>query len=143
MNNSPSGFLSLEDFINVLNSMNQNDLVRQFYFFLKVFGNIGKKYLSYKDVLQISLISIKRLAKIRKTKQDEKVIRDLGNFFANYLFKICEANLKDGIEIKKLKELLNTQGEKLEYLKLFLLFNDEKHKDKILKVLKEFKHTVK
>ena len=143
MNNSPSGFLSLEDFINVLNSMNQNDLVRQFYFFLKVFGNIGKKYLSYKDVLQISLISIKRLAKIRKTKQDEKVIRDLGNFFANYLFKICEANLKDGIEIKKLRELLNTQGEKLEYLKLFLLFNDEKHKDKILKVLKEFKHTIK
>ena len=119
--------------------MNQNDLASQFYFFLKIFGNIGKKFLTYEDVLQISLVSIKRLARTRKTKKDEKIIRDLGNFFANYLFKICEANLNVGIEINKLKELLNSQGEKVEYLKLFLLFDDEKHKDKILKTLKEFR----
>ena len=139
INNSPNGFLSLEDFIEALNSLNQNDLKRQFCFFLKVFGNIGKKYLSYKEVLQISLISIKRLAKNNKTKQDDTIMRDLGYFFANYLFKICEANIKDGIEIDRLRVLLDSQGEKLEYLKLFLLFDDDNHKNEIMKTLKEFK----
>ena len=139
INNSPNGFLSLEDFIEALNSLNQNDLKRQFCFFLKVFGNIGKKFLSYKEVLQISLISIKRLAKNNKTKQDDTIIRDLGYFFANYLFKICEANINNGIEIDKLRVLLDSQGEKLEYLKLFLLFDDDNHKNEIMKTLKEFK----
>ena len=139
INNSPSGFLSLEDFIEALNSMNQKDLINQFYFFLKIFGNIGKKHLSYNEVLQISIISIKRLAKNQKSKEDEKIIRDLGNFFANFLFKICEAKTEDGIKIEKLKEMLNSQGEKLEYLKLFLLFDDDNHRDRIIKTLKEFK----
>ena len=139
INNSPNGFLSLEDFIDALNCINQNDISNQFYFFLKIFGSSGKKFLSYEEVLKISLISIKRLVKNKKTKEDGKIIRDLGNFFANYLFKICEAKLDDGIEIDKLKKMLNSQGEKLEYLKLFFLIDDDRHKGEIIKVLKEFK----
>ena len=140
INNSPNGFLSLGDFMEVLNSINQNDIIYQFNFFLKVFGNFGKKYLSYKDVLQISIISIKRLARNNKTKENGKIIKDLGHFFANYLFKICEANINDGIEIDKLRVLLNSKDEKIEYLKLFLLFDDDKHKDKIIQTIKEFKN---
>ena len=139
INNSPSGFLSLEDFIESLNSLNQKDLVRQFYFFLKVFGKIGKKFLTYDEVLKISLISIKRLAKNQNTKEDEKIIKDLSNYFANYLFKICDANINDGIEIEKLRNMLNSQGEILEYLKLFLLFDDDKNKEEIINALNEFK----
>ena len=139
INNSPSGFLSLEDFIESLNSLNQKDLVRQFYFFLRVFGKIGKKILTYDEVLHISLISIKRLAKNQNTKEDEKIIKDLSYFFANYIFKICDANINDGIEIENLRNMLNSQGEKLEYLKLFLLFDDDKHKNEIIKTLNEFK----
>lgn len=139
INNSPSGFLSLDDYIQALNDINQNDIVRQFYFFLKVFGNLGKKYLSFNDILQISLISIKRLARNNNTTKDEEVIRDLGYFFANYIFKICEANINEGIEIIKLKELLNSKGEKIEYLKLLLLFSEEENKTELVKTLKEFK----
>ena len=139
MNNSSTSFLSLGDYIQALNDMNQNDLVRQFNFFLKVFGNIGKKYLSYNDIYEISLIAIKRLVHNKQITKDIEIIKDLGSFFANYIFKLCEANVKEGIEIAKLRGLLNSQGEKLEYLKLLLIFIDEKKKNTFMKTLDEFR----
>ena len=143
MNNSPTSFLSLGDYIQALNDMNQKDLVRQFYFFLKVFGNLGKKYLSYNDIYEISLIAIKRLVNNKLITKDTEIIRDLGSFFANYIFKLCEANVNEGIEIAKLRELLNSQGEKLEYLKLLLIFINEEKSNAFMKTLEEFKQNIK
>jgi hypothetical protein len=127
INDSPSGILSLEDYIEAINSINQKDLIHQFNLFTKIFLNKDKKILFYKDVLDISIISIKRIVKKNDTNGDQTIIKDLAKFLVNFIFKICNADVNEGIEVKKLKKMLNLiKGENLDYLKMFLCFRDEK-----------------
>ena len=127
INDSPSGILSLEDYIEALNCINQKDVIHQFNLFAKIFLNKDKKILSYKEALDISLISIKRIVKKNDTNGDKKIIKDLAKFLAKYIFKLCNADVNKGIEVNKLKIMLNSiEGENLDYLKMFLCFRDEK-----------------
>jgi len=127
INDSPSGILSLEDYIEALNCINQKDAFHQFNLFKKIFLNKDKKILSYKDVMDISLISIKRIVKKNDTNGDKKIIKDLAKFLVNYIFKISNADVNKGIEVNKLKIMLNSiGGENLDYLKMFLCFREEK-----------------
>lgn len=127
INDSPSGILSLEDYIEAMNSINQRDSIHQFNFFTKIFLNKDKKILSYKDVLDISIISIKRIVKKNDTNGDQKIIKDLAKFLVKFIFKICNEDVNGGIEVKKLKKILNSiKGENLDYLKMFLCFKEEK-----------------
>ena len=127
INDSPSGILSLEDYIEALNCINQKDSIHQFNLFTKIFLNKDKKILYYKDVLDIAIISIKRIVKRNDTNHDQNIIKDLAKFLANYIFKICNVDVNKGIEVNRLKIMLNSiEGENLDYLKMFLCFRDEK-----------------
>ena len=127
INDSPSGILSLEDYIEAMNCLNQKDIIHQFNFFKKIFLNKDKKILSYKDIMDISMVSIKRIVKKNDINGDHKIINDLAKFLVNYIFKICNTNSNKGIEVCKLKQMLNSiEGENLDYLKMFLCFRDEK-----------------
>ena len=129
INTGSSGMLSMEDFIDALNNLNRNDLMDQFEFFLKVFHAKNKKYLSYNEILQISSISIKRLIKNNENGDIENITKDLSDFFASFIFRICNCKQTEGLEINKFKEMLLNDKENIEYLKLFLCsFGDGKTK---------------
>ena len=130
INSGASGILSLEDYVDALNTLNRNDLMDQFEFFLKVFDAKDKKYLSYSEILQISNISIKRLIKSKDDEDKENLTQDLSEFFASFIFRICSCKPTEGLEIKKFRELLLNDKKNMEYLKLFLCsFGEEKTKN--------------
>ena len=132
INSGTSGVLSLEDYVDALNTMNRNDLGDQFEFFLRVFQAKDKEYLSYNDIFTISKISIKRLLKNKEEADVEEIVRELGEYFTNYLIEISNSDKMKGINVGKLKELLLHDSKHLEYLKIFLCtFADEKKKKEI------------
>ena len=130
INSGTSGVLSLEDYVDALNIMNSNDILDQIEFFMRVFNSKEKEYFTFEDILEICKISIKRLIKNKNSEETEKVVLDLGNFLAEYIFKICEADKKNGVKVSKLKDILINDKKNIEYLKLFMCsFGDDKNKN--------------
>ena len=131
INSGTSGVLSLEDYVDALNTMNRDDLGDQFEFFLRVFQAKNKEYLSYDDIFTISKISIKRLLRNKDENDVEEIVRELGEYFTNYLIDISHSDKTKGINVEKLKELLLHDTQHLEYLKIFLctFANEKKKKD--------------
>ena len=129
INSGTSGILSLEDYVDALNTMNRNDLVDQIEFFLKIFNEKNKEFFNFEDILQICKISIKRLIKNKKNSDTETVVDDLGNYLAEFIFKVCEKKKDEGVTIDKLKDVLMNDKKNVEYLKLFMCsFGDERIK---------------
>ena len=74
--------------------------------FLKVFNLKDKKKFLYNDVKDISKMAIKRLIKGNKNSSEAKdVILELSEFFARFMFEICNKNIKDGLTVDDLKKL--------------------------------------
>ena len=134
INNGTSGILTLEDYVDGLTTINKDVLIDQINFFLKVFNGKDKKYFNYKDIFDISKMSIKRLIKIKNKFIIETVSEDLGGYLADLIFKICDSKKEKGIKITKLKEVLQNDKEHKEFLELFMcFFGDHKYYKKILK----------
>ena len=134
INSGTSGVLSLEDYVEALTIMNSKDILDQIDFFMKIFNSKDKKCFNYEDILEICKISIKRLIKGKNNEETDNIVLELGHFLAEYIFKICEVDIKDGININTLKDILINDKKNIEYLKLFMCSFGE---DKINKEKKE------
>ena len=122
----------MEDYVDGLIALNRDVLTDQIEFFLKVFNSKNKTYFNYKEIFDISKLSIKRLIKIKNKYVVETVSDDLGGYLADFIFKLCDSKPEKGIEIKKLKDVLENDKEHGEFLKLFMcFFGDNKYEDKI------------
>ena len=148
INNGTSGILSLEDYVDGLIALNRQVLTDQIEFFLKVFNSKDKTYFNYKEIFDISKLSIKRLIKIKNQFLVNKISDDLGGFLADFIFKICDSKPEKGIEIKKLKDVLEHDKEHKDFLKLFMcFFGDNKFENNTIldekKFLKKFKEKVR
>ena len=129
INSGTSGVLSLEDYVDALTIMNSNDILDQIEFFMRIFNSKDKDTFNYEDILGICKISIKRLIKGKNNEETENVVLELGNFLAEYIFKICESDRESGVKISKLKDILMNDKKNIEYLKLFMCsFGDDKIK---------------
>ena len=129
INSGTSGVLSLEDYVDALTTMNSNDILDQIEFFMRVFNSKDKDVFNYKDILEICKISIKRLIRSKNNEETENVVLELGNYLAEYIFKICESDKNVGVKIDKLKNILMNDTKNIEYLRLFMCsFGDEKIK---------------
>ena len=120
INSGTSGILSLEDYVDALNTMNRNNIIDQIEFFLKIFNSKDKENFTYEDILEICKISIKRLIKNRDNSDVNDIVEDLGSYLTEFIFKVCGNEPKDGITIKKLKNVLMNDKKNIEYLKLFM-----------------------
>ena len=129
INSGTSGVLSLEDYVDALTIMNSNDILDQIEFFMKIFNSKDKEIFTYKDIMEISKISIKRLIKGKNNQETENVITELGDYLAEFIFNICHCDKNEGVKISKLKDVLMNDKNNIEYLKLFMCsFGDAKIK---------------
>ena len=132
INTGTSGILSLEDYVDGLMALNRDVLTDQIEFFLKVFNTKDKKYFNYKEIFNISKLSIKRLIKIKNKVEVETVSDDLGGYLADFIFRICNSKKEKGIEIEKLKNVLKNDKDNGKFLKLFMcFFGDNKYENKV------------
>ncbi len=138
----------MEDYVDGLIALNRDVLTEQIEFFLKVFNSKDKTYFNYKEILDISKLSIKRLIKIENKFVVDAVSEDLGGYLADFIFKLCDSKKEKGIKIKKLKDVLKNDKENGEFLKLFMcFFGDNKFENNTIldekKFLKKFKEKVR
>jgi hypothetical protein len=144
INNGTSGILSLEDYVDGLIALNRDVLTEQIEFFLKVFNSKDKTYFNYKEILDISKLSIKRLIKIENKFVVDAVSEDLGGYLADFIFKLCDSKKEKGIKIKKLKDVLKNDKENGEFLKLFMcFFGDNKYESKVKNIMNDKKYIKK
>ena len=143
INTGTSGILSLEDYVDGLIALNSNILTEQIEFFIKIFNSRGKTYFNYKEIFDISKMSIKRLIKIKNKLLVDTVSEDLGGYLADFIFNICESKREKGIEIKKLKDVLENDKEHGEFLKLFMCFFGDKKFEKNLNKIDRRKYEKK
>ena len=148
INNSTSGILSLEDYVDGLIALNREVLTEQIEFFLKVFNSKGKTFYTYQEIFDISKLSIKRLIKVKSKFLVDTISDDLGGYLAHFMFNICDSKPENGIEIKKLKDVMENDKEHKEFLKLFMCFFGETHLgNKVIldekKFLKHYKEKVR
>ena len=120
INTGTLDILSLEDYVDGLIALNRDDLLDQIEFFLKVFNSKNKRYFNYKEIFEISKLSIKRLLKIKNKIEIDMVSDDLGEYLAHFIFQICNSKPDNGIEISKLKSVLANDINNEEFLKLFM-----------------------
>ena len=125
INNNTSGILSLEDYVDGLIALNREVLHEQIEFFLKVFNSKEKTFFTFQEIFDISKLSIKRLIKVKSKFLIETISDDLGGYLANFMFNICDSKPENGIEIKKLKDVMENDKEHKEFLKLFMCFFGE------------------
>ena len=129
INSGTSGILSLEDYVDALTIMTSNDILDQIEFFIRDFNSKDKEFFNYEDILKICKISIKRLINGKFNEEIERVVSELGNYLAEYIFKICESDKNVGVNIDKLKNILMYDTKNIEFLKLFMCsFGDTKIK---------------
>ena len=148
INNSTSGILSLEDYVDGLIALNREVLTEQIEFFLKVFNSKEKTFYTYQEIFDISKLSIKRLIKVKSKFLVDTISDDLGGYLAHFMFNICDSKPENGIEIKKLKDVMENDKEHKEFLKLFMCFFGETHLgNKVIldekKFLKHYKEKVR
>ena len=138
INMGPTGILSLEDYVDGLIALNRDVLTDQIEFFLKVFNSRDKTHFNYKEIFDISKLSIKRLIKIKNKFVVDTVSDDLGGYLADFIFKICDSKKEKGIEIKKLKNVLENDKENGEFIKLFMcFFGDNKIETKVKNIIEK------
>lgn len=112
--------LSLEDFVDAMTILNRRELKDQMDFFLKVFDTSNKGKFSFTEVETICKMSIKRLIKnYKNTPADVDIVNDIASFFAEYLYRICSCDVRKGLPIVKLKNLIRSDSKELEYLEVF------------------------
>ena len=120
INTGISGMLNLEDFVDALTILNRRELKDQMEFFLNVFDSKNKGEFTFEEVETISKMSIKRLIKnYKNTPADIDIVKEIATFFAEYIYRICDCNIKKGLPITKLKNIIESNSKELEYLEVF------------------------
>lgn len=120
INTGISGMLGLEDFVDALTILNRRELKDQMEFFLNVFDSKNKGEFTFEEVKTISKMSIKRLIKnYKNTPADIDIVKEIATFFAEYIYRICGCNIKKGLPIIKLKNIIESNSKELEYLEVF------------------------
>lgn len=120
INTSFSGMLNLEDFIGAMTILNRRELKDQIEFFLNVFDTNNKGEFSLEEVKTICKMSIKRLIKnFKNSEADIEVLKELSQFFAEYIYKKCGCDIRGNLSIDKLRHLIDSNSKELEYLEVF------------------------
>ena len=73
--------------------------------FFKIIDTDGNGLLSYDEVLELSLMSLKRNIK-GEDKNSEEVINELAKYFADLIFKLVDVDKDDEIPLPKIKEVI-------------------------------------
>ena len=121
INKSESGFMTLDEFLEGMTLMNKEEFREQIEFFISVFDQCGKGYFTFKDVKDISRISLKRLMRDNGDNVKEKeLLNELGDYFAMFIYDLVEIKYEDKLTAEQLRQAVHTNNfEKLEYIKTF------------------------
>jgi hypothetical protein len=118
INDRKGPYLSLEEFMKGMSIIRSNNIADKIDMFFKIIDNDGNGLLSFDEVYEISLMSLKRTVK-SENENSMEVIQELAEFFATLIFKLVDVDIDDEIPLPKVKEKIIGGGEEAEYLEMF------------------------
>ena len=127
INKSNSSVLNIEDFIKGMYFIQNSEITEKLELFLKSLDISGKGEINFKEAIEISKESI--LRNLVVDNQDNYVLNELSNFFANFIFKLVGVEKDKCIKISDLKQAIiegNNENNEVEYLEMFCGANKTK-----------------
>lgn len=104
-NTKTTGFLSLEEYLKGMNKIRSNNMEEKIDIFFKIIDNDGNGMLSFDEVYDVSLMSLKRNM-IGESKDKNEVVEELAKYFANLIFKLVNVDIDSEIPLEKIKEVI-------------------------------------
>ena len=104
INERKNNFLSWNEFLKGMITIKSDSITDKIDMFFKIIDTDGNGLLSYAEVLELSLMSLKRNIK-RDDKSSEEVIDELAKYFADLIFKLVGVDIDDEIPLPKIKEV--------------------------------------
>lgn len=137
INEKNSNFLSWEEFLKGMITIKSESISDKIDMFFKIIDTDGNGLLSYEEVLELSLMSLKRNIK-GQDKASEDIINELARYFADLIFKLVDIDKDDEIPLPKIKEVnikfnqkIIEGGEEAAYLEMFCCADNFKGNNKI------------
>jgi Ca2+-binding EF-hand superfamily protein len=106
INERNNNFLSWEEFLKGMITIKSDSISDKIDMFFKIIDTDGNGLLSYDEVLELSLMSLKRNIK-GEDKNSEEVVSELAKYFADLIFKLVDVDKDDEIPLPKIKEVYN------------------------------------
>lgn len=104
INERNNDYLSWEEFLKGMITIKSDSISDKIDMFFKIIDTDGNGLLSYAEVLEISLMSLKRNIK-GDDKSSEEVIIELARYFADLIFKLVNVDKDDEIPLPRIKEV--------------------------------------
>ena len=100
--------------------LRSKDLNQRYEIFLKIIDTDGNQKLSFYEVVDLSIASLKRTIGEDYTQNAKEFIRSLADFFAKLIFQLVDMPLKSEIPISLIKQKILEGGEAASYLEMLI-----------------------
>ena len=115
-----NGYLNFDEYFIGLMHLRSKDLNQRYEIFLKIIDTDGNQKLSFYEVVDLSIASLKRTIGEDYTQNAKEVIRSLADFFAKLIFQLVDMPLKSEIPISLIKQKILEGGEAASYLEMLI-----------------------
>jgi Ca2+-binding EF-hand superfamily protein len=105
INVTKNNYLSWEEFLKGMITIKSESISDKIDMFFKIIDTDGNGLLSYEEVLDLSLMSLKRNIKGEDNASLE-IINELAKYFADLIFKLVDVDKDDEIPLPKIKEVI-------------------------------------
>ena len=115
-----NGYLNFDEYFIGLMHLKSKDLNQRYEIFLKIIDTDGNQKLSFYEVYDLSVASLKRTIGEDYNKNAQEVIRTLADFFAKLIFRLVDMPLNLEIPISLIKQKILEGGEAASYLEMLI-----------------------
>jgi len=106
INESKNNYLTLDEFLKGMSIIKSEEMSDKVDMFFKIIDSDGNGMLSWDEVYDISMMSLKRSLVIDEVK-NEGLISELAEYFADLIFRLVDIDKEDEIPLPKIKEVIN------------------------------------
>lgn len=106
INESKTNYLSLDEFLKGMSVNKSEEISDKIDEFFKIIDSDGNGQLSWDEVYEISMMSLKRSLVVDEEKS-EGLVKELAEYLADLIFKLVDVDINEEIPLPKIKEELN------------------------------------
>ena len=108
INSSKSGYLSFDEFVKGMITLNSKYIEDKVNLFFKIIDSDGNGLLSFEEVKELSIKSLKRnIGETNKNADEDETIISLAEYFAEFIFGLVNSDKSDEIPLPKIRQVSN------------------------------------
>lgn len=105
INENKTNYLSFEEFLKGMSIIKSDKIADKIDMFFKIIDADGNGQLSWDEVYEISIMSLRR-SLVCQDDKSEKLIKELAEYFADLIFNLVDIDANEEIPLPKIKEVI-------------------------------------